>query len=218
MKTKIDATSSTDHFGKQDFEVVKREQLYSGVFTLSRLHLRHRLFNGGWSEVFTRELLERYSAAAVLPYDPILDRVILIEQIRPGSLTDAKTPWLVEIPAGVLVPPDDTYEEVAHHEAEEEAGCSVSDLVPICEYYVSPGGSNEYIKIYCGRVDASHAEGVHGLKHEHEDIRVMNLSYSEAIEKLYRGEVKTSPATSALFWLQTNREMLRQRWRSSSDK
>lgn len=203
MKTKDDTPS----FGKDDYEIVKREAVYSGIFTLARFQVRHRLFNGGWSETFVREVLERYSAAAVLPYDPVLDRVILIEQFRIGSKQ-----WLLEVPAGILVG-DDTYENVAYHEAEEEAGCTLTELLPISEYFVSPGGATEYLHLYCGKVDATNIGGVHGLKHEHEDIRVLNISYDDAIKKLNAGEIKTSPAIISLLWLQINRTQLRKQWR-----
>jgi ADP-ribose pyrophosphatase len=206
--------NETVPFGKKDYELVKRDLVYAGVFTLARYHVRHKLFHGGWSETFVREVLERFSASAVLPYDPILDRVILIEQFRPGCLANPEGPWCIEIPAGVLVG-DDTFESLARNEAEEEAGCSITELNPICDYFVSPGGANEYLHLYCGKVDASHVGGVHGLKHEHEDIRVINVTFDQAIAKLARGEIKTSPAIISLLWLQVNRDKLRQLWRAS---
>jgi ADP-ribose pyrophosphatase len=204
-------TETLNHFGQKDFEITNYDSLYSGIFQLKRYHIRHRLFQGGWSEVFTRELLERYSAAGVLPYDPKLDRVILIEQFRPGSMRSVNGPWLMEIPAGVLVG-DDTPEKIAYNEAQEEAGCTITELYPICDFFVSPGGSNEYLNLYCGRADVSHVNGVHGLKHEHEDIRVHNVSYDEAIKKLANNEIKTAPAIISLLWLQLNREKLREMW------
>lgn len=204
-------TTTPSHFSKDDYEIVKHELLYQGVFKLSRYHLRHRLFKGGWSPVFKRELHERASAAAVLPYDPLLDRVILIEQFRPGSFANPKGPWLMEIPAGIITH-NATPEEVAHHEAEEEAGCTLLDLTFICDFFVSPGGSNEFLTLYCGRVDASHTEGIHGLPTENEDIRVHNLTVDEAIEKLNAGEIKTSPAIMSLWWLQLNKERIKSEW------
>jgi len=198
------------HFGHEDYEINQREVIYQGVFRMVRLHLRHRLFAGGWSESFTRELLERFSAAAVLPYDPILDRVILIEQFRPGSLSGT-TPWLIEIPAGVLVG-NDTPEKLAVREAAEEAGCEVTALLPITEFFTSPGGCDEYLHIYCGRVDAGNIGGIHGLKHEHEDIRVLNVTADEALRMLRANEIKTSPAIVALLWLELNRGKIREKW------
>jgi ADP-ribose pyrophosphatase len=196
------------HLGPHDYEITQREILYQGIFRLVRLHVRHKLFNGDYSDIFTREILERFTAAAVLPYDPKLDRVILIEQFRPGAITDPKGPWQIEIPAGVIThndPPMDT----AIREAKEEANCEVRDLELIQDYFVSPGGSNEYIHIFYGSVDATHIEGVYGLHHEHEDIRVLNISTEEAFAKLKNHEIKNAPAIIALQWLHLNRERLR---------
>ncbi len=201
------------HFEKKDAEIVQRDALYSGNFlNIFRYHLRHRLFDGGWSDVFTREVLERYSAAAILPYDPVQDRVILIEQFRPGTLTHEKNPWQIEIPAGVL-DNNQNPEQVAYSEAEEEAGCMITELYPIYNFFVSPGGSNEYLNLYCGRANLTHIEGTHGLKQEHEDILVHNLSYEQAIKKLAAGEIQTTPAIISLLWLQLNREKLRNLWK-----
>lgn len=204
--------SDAIQFGTQDYEVINREVVYQGVFRLVRNHIKQRLFDGGWSEVYIREVMERLSAAAILPYDPILDRVILIEQMRPGAMQDEKTPWMFEIPAGVLHA-HDTPKQLAINEADEEAGCKILDIIPLSEFYVSPGGSNEYLWMFCGRIDATNVKGVHGLKHEHEDIRVHNLTFEEAIQKLNDGIIKTAPAILSLYWLQVNREKLRNLWK-----
>ncbi len=198
-------------FTNKDFEIIDREVLYQGVFRLARYHIRYRMFNGGMSDVVSREVFERRSAAALLPYDPILDRVVLIEQIRPGIMSSGASPWLVEIVAGVLgenEPPA----EVAKREALEEANCEVMDMCPITEYFVSPGGSDEYISIYCGRVDASHAGGIFGLPEESEDIRAFTVSADEAFTLLKQGKLKNAPTIIALQWLQLNRAWLRNLW------
>jgi ADP-ribose pyrophosphatase len=198
-------------FTQQDCEIIEREVLYRGIFCLARYHVRFRLFNGGWSDIIQREVLERLSASAVLPYDPILDQVILIEQFRPGTLTHQTSPWLTEIVAGVIEK-DQAPEEVARREAVEEANCNISDLHPICEYFPSPGGSNEYLHLYCARIDASQIGGVHGLKNENEDIRAYAISAEEAFKKLEDGLIKTTPAIISLQWLQLNKEKLRNLW------
>lgn len=200
-------------FTQDDFEIVNREVLYQGVFCMARYQLKFKLFNGGWSNTMTREVMERKSAAGVLLYDPALDKVVLIEQFRPGAIANAQNqnPWLIEIVAGII-DADESTEEVAIREANEEAGCEVLDLYPICEYFVSPGGCNEYIWLYCGRIDASHAGGIHGLEEENEDIRTMILSADEAFALLRDGKIKTSPAFISLQWLQLNREWLKKLW------
>jgi len=171
------------------------------------------MFNGGWSNSVTREVMERKSAVGILPYDPILDHIVLIEQFRPGALADPQSPWLIEVIAGVL----DAQEkpaDVAFREANEESGCEILDLYPICEYFVSPGGSNEYLWLYCGRIDASNIGGIHGLPEENEDIRCFTLPADEAFMLLQEGKIKTSPAIISLQWLQLNREWLKQLWQT----
>ena len=79
-------TESNEIFTQNDYEIVKRDSLYEGFFRMARYHLRFKLFNGGWSQTVTRELMERPSAVGILLYDPILDRVVLIEQFRPVRL------------------------------------------------------------------------------------------------------------------------------------
>ncbi len=198
-------------FTHNDYEITKREVLYQGVFRLARYHIRQRLFNGHWSDIYQREIFERFSAAAVLPYDPHLDRIILIEQFRAGSLAHPHSPWLIEIPAGIIENKE-TPEHVAQRESVEESGCEITALEPICDYFVSPGGSNEYLYLFCGKVDASHAEGIYGLEKEHEDIRVMNVTTDEALTKLRSGKIKNAPTIIALLWLQLNRERLQEIW------
>jgi len=193
-----------------EYEIAKKETLYKGVFRLVRLHLRHQLFGGGISEVFTREVFERPAAAAILPYDPFLDRVILIKQFRAGGINKDE-PWMLEIPAGMLDPNEST-ENLAKRELTEETGCEAIELCKICGFFVSPGGSDEYLTVFCGKVDAANVSGIFGIKEDHEDILVVNVSVEEALEKLNRGEIKTGPAIIGLLWLQLNKEKIKKEW------
>ena len=196
------------------FEVLETSTGYAGFFRLLRYRLRHRLYNGSWSPVLTRELFERGHAAALLPYDPVLDRVILIEQFRIGALEASGGPWLMEIVAGIIEP-GETPEDVVRRESVEETGCSVQDIVPICEYYVSPGGTSERISLFCGRVDASQAGGIHGLADESEDIRVVPMSADEAIARMQSGAIVSAAPIIALQWLTHNRDHMRRRWNAT---
>ena len=100
---------------------IDRQLRYSGFFELTEIRLKPDLFDGGESPVLTRELLFRHHAAAVLPYDPVRDEVVLIEQFRIGAGEDPTGPWLYEIIAG-LREPDESAEELVYREALEEAG------------------------------------------------------------------------------------------------
>ena len=200
-------------FSSKDYEVTQKESLYEGYFQLSRYHLRHRRFDGEWSNTFSREVFERKSAAAVLPYDPVLDKIVLIEQFRTPILANAKHsyPWIIEVVAGVF-DKDESPADLIKREAIEEAGCTIQQLHPICEYFVSPGGSNEYLHLFIGEIDATDAGGNYGLMEENEDIRAFAVSTDEAFVMLRDGKIKTSPAIIALQWLQINRQWLKQLW------
>lgn len=192
-------------------ELISRDTCYEGFFRLERLKLRHSLFAGGMSPEITRELLERNDVAAVLLYDPILDKVVLIEQFRVGAMADAYGPWLLEIVAG-LIEPGESPEDVARREAVEEAGLTISDLMPITTFYASPSKTTERSHLFCGRVDASAAGGVHGLADEGEDIRVLPMATDEALDLLERGRINSAWPMIALQWLALNRERLRRVW------
>ncbi len=198
---------------RDDVEIIKREVAFQGFFRVERYRLRHRLHAGGWSGELEREVFARGNAAAVLPYDPGRDAVVLIEQFRMGAFAAGEGPWLTEIVAG-MIDPGETAEAVVRREAMEEAGLVVGELVPISEHLSSAGGTSENVSIFCGRVDAANAGGIHGLGHEHEDIRVLVVPATEAFAMRRRcREVHDSTTMTALLWLELEREALRRRWR-----
>jgi ADP-ribose pyrophosphatase len=195
-----------------DVEMIARETVYSGYTSIERWRLRHRTFAGGWSAPIQREVIERGHAAAVLPYDPVRDEVVLIEQFRPGALGAGMNPWIVEIVAGI-VEPGESAEAVATREAMEEAGCRVTQLLPITRCLVSPGILTETVTIYCGRTESRGLGGVHGLDHEGEDIRAFVLKLDAALERLADGGIANAIAVVALQWLALNRDNVRLTWK-----
>lgn len=203
--------TSIQSFTQNDYEIVKRNVVYEGIFRMAQYFLRHKLFNGGWSKTILREVMERPSAVAVLPYDPNTNKVVLIEQFRAGALSNPKSPWLIEIVAGIF-DKDESPAEVAIREAKEEAGCEITKLHPVTEYFVSPGACNEHIKVFIGQVDASNVAGNHGMQDEHEDIHAFTVSIAEASEMVADGTINSSPAIISLLWLQLNRERLLTLW------
>jgi ADP-ribose pyrophosphatase len=193
-------------------EILDSHTGYDGFFELKRFRLRHSLFTGGWSAEIERERIERLQAASVLLYDPSLDQVVMIEQFRIGALEQGQGAWLLETVGG-LIESGEGAEEVARRETREEAGCILLDLVPICDFYVSPGTATERIHLYCGRVDSSQAGGVFGIEEEGEDIRVEVLPAERVIGELYGGRINSTSAIIAVQWLAMHREQLRRRWR-----
>jgi ADP-ribose pyrophosphatase len=191
-------------FTSSDVELNLEKSVYDGFFQVKQLSLRHRLFAGGWSDEMQRELFYRRPVGAVLPYDPIRDEVVLIQQFRVGALSQ-QNPWLIELVAG-LTEPDETVEAMIHREAHEEAGIELLELIKLYEYWVSPGGSTENLTLYCGRVDATLAGGIHGLAEEHEDIKVITMPSQEAINAIKTGAINNAATIIALQWLALNKE------------
>lgn len=194
-----------------DVEIFEKTICFEGFFRLERYCLRHRLFSGKWSRPLTREIFERGHAAAVLPYDPIRDEVILIEQFRVGALAAPSGPWLLEIVAG-MIEADETVQEVVIRESLEEADCVITDLIPLYDFLVSPGGTTERIALFCGRIDATHAGGVHGVSEEGEDIKVHVIRLDAALALLQSGKINSASAIIALQWLALNRHHVQSLW------
>ncbi len=193
-------------------EIIEKSTPYKGYFQIDRYRLRHRKFDGGWTQSMEREIFERGHAAAAVLYDPEADRVVLIEQFRIGAHAAGFEPWLIEIVAGII-DAGETAEEVVRREAIEEAGCEITDLEPIGRFLATPGGSSESLTLFCARVDASAAGGIHGLEHEGEDIRVLPLAREEALRRLAEGAICNFTAVVGLQWLALNYTRIMRIWK-----
>lgn len=198
-------------YGAQDVRVLEDEAAWSGHYAMRRLTLQHRRFAGGWSEPIVREVFERGDAVGVLPYDPVCDSLVMIEQFRPGALRGDDSPWMLELIAGV-VEPGESDEEVVHREAMEEAACELSDLVPIATVFPSAGACSEQVRLFCGRVNKASIGGLHGLAEEGEDILVHSMSRIDALAMLAADRVPNGHTLIALQWLQIHGDALRERW------
>lgn len=193
-------------------EITQRDNCFQGFYRLDKLHLRHELFAGGMGKPISRELFVRHDAVCVLPYDPLRDEVVLIEQFRVGAMGKVANPWLVEMVAG-LIDKDEQPEEVAHREAQEEAGLTFSALWPITKYFPSPGGSDEYVHLYLGHCDSHGAGGLHGLEEEGEDIRVKAWAFEDALQAVRDGRIINAATIIAIQWLALNRDEVRGLWK-----
>ncbi|WP_407216457.1 ADP-ribose diphosphatase [Enterobacter hormaechei] len=199
-------------FAKNDVEIIARETLYSGFFSMELYRFRHRLFNGEMSGEIKREIFERGHAAVLLPYDPVRDEVVLVEQMRIAAYDTSETPWLLEMVAG-MIEEGESVEDVARREALEEAGLVVGRTKPVLSYLASPGGTTERSSIMVGEVDATTAEGIHGLADENEDIRVHVVSRELAYQWVEEGKIDNAASVIALQWLQLHYQTLRHEWK-----
>jgi ADP-ribose pyrophosphatase len=198
-------------YSSADVEVVKKESLYQGFFKMVKYHFKHKLHGGGWGPVIQREIFERGHAVAVLPYDPVLQEFVFIEQLRIGALATSDSPWLLEVVAGII-DPGEVAEDVCRREAMEEAGVEITQLYKALSYLSSPGGTTERLHIYIGKVDASQAEGVHGLDYEGEDILVHRVGEQEALNWINQGKIDNAASLIALQWFAMNKQRVLDDW------
>lgn len=199
-------------FNQEDHKSELAKRLHDGFFKVDHYQIQHALFAGGRTEVFSRELFERGEASAVLLYDPQKDLVVLTEQYRIGAaLEEDSSPWLLEVVAGMMEA-GESAEEVARREAEEEAGCSLGELIPISSYWSSPGGTSEKVHLYCALIDSSGLGGIHGLQQEQEDILVRVVPFETAFNGIESGEINNAATIIALQWLKLKHRELCRLW------
>jgi nudix-type nucleoside diphosphatase (YffH/AdpP family)/HAD superfamily hydrolase (TIGR01549 family) len=173
--------------------------------------LRHASLRGGWSGEIARELVERGHAVAVLPYDPELDRVVLVQQFRIGAHAAGRFPWLEEIVAG-MIDEGERPEEAAIRECREEIGCAPSELRPVMIFQPSASVLSQTVRLFCGRIDSNRAAMTGGAKGEGEDITVTVLPWARVAERLAAGAFSSATTAIALQWLALNRDRLRIEW------
>jgi ADP-ribose pyrophosphatase len=195
-----------------DARIVSIETPFARFLQIDVVRFRHKLFSGEWSGEREYDVLRRGEAVAIILYDPERDSVVLVEQFRLPSLYAGLSPWQIEPVAG-LVDKDESYEDVARRESQEEAGIApLGELVPIQLYMPSPGDSDESVMLFCARVDAHGAIGIHGLAEENEDIRVVVKSLAELEAMLEAGQIETGHTLICCYWLLRHRERLRRDW------
>ncbi len=179
-------------------------------FRFQGFDVSHARFDGTRSPVLRREVFVGVDAALLLPYDPVRDRIVLVEQVRVGPMVrgDAN-PWTLEPVAGI-VDARENPQDAAIREAVEEAGISIRSLVPAGSYYPSPGATSDYFYSYVGLCDiAADTPYTGGLDAEAEDIRLHPMDFDAALALADSGEVTTGPLLHLLYWLARHRDRLR---------
>lgn len=194
----------------RDVQVIARDEAFAGYFAVNICQLRHRTHAGGMTPPLRREVFVSGDAVVVLPWDPVRDRVLLIEQFRVAPLLrHDPQPWLLEPVAG-RVDAGETVEDAARREAREEADLTLTRLVPVIHHYPSPGALGEYLYLFVGIADLPDGiEGVHGLESEAEDIRGHLIPRDELTRMALGGQVVNGPLAMIALWLELRQGAIR---------
>jgi ADP-ribose pyrophosphatase len=196
----------------EDVKVKTYRVPYAEFFAVEEYDLRYRRFDGGDGPVVNRAVFVNGDAVTVLPYDPVRDRVLLIEQFRPAPFARGDVqPWVLEVVAG-RIDPGESPEDAARREASEEAGLTLTNLLPIANYYPSPGAVTEYLYSYVALTDLpDEAAIIGGVESEAEDIKGHIISFDRFLDLIRRGEVNTAPLILSALWLERERPALRRK-------
>lgn len=138
----------------------------------------------------TREFVEHTGAVAILALDD-RERVVLVNQYRHPV---RRRLW--ELPAGLLDVPGETLVAAAERELAEEADLTARDWHTLADFYTSPGGSDEFIRIFLARDLRPVADGE---RHERQDeelgMQSRRVPLDEAVAGVLAGRIH-NPSTA----------------------
>ena len=170
---------------------------------LRKVKYDFRLKDGSW-QTQEREVYDRGNGAVILLYHREKGTVILTKQLRIPTWFNGNTDgMMIEACAGVLDENDP--EECIRRETQEETGYKVTEVKKIMEVYMSPGSVTEIIHFFTGAYseDMKISEGG-GVEGEHENIEVLEISFTKAIEMMNSGEIKDAKTIMLLQYAQIN--------------
>jgi ADP-ribose pyrophosphatase len=188
------------------------EVVWNGRYPVQRVRFRYRKRDGSLSGPVTWELLRRGRAVVVLPWDPVTDRIALIEQFRLPALAAGENPRVTELPAGMMEANEDP-EVTARRELEEETGLACSRLAQMGTFMLVHGSSDETVHFQLAEVSLPDgAGGTGGLAAENEETVMSVVPAAEAFAMVAENRIRNAPAALALLWLQVNHARLRAEW------
>lgn len=203
-----------------DISPVSTDHPYAYFFGVQSDDLRFRRFDGTLSPVVRRAAFVMSDAVTVLPYDPVRDCVLLVEQFRYGLyLRNVTNCWSIEPIAG-RIDPGEAPQDAARREALEEAGLHLAPtaLQLIAQAYPSPGAITECLFQYVALCDLPLDDGaVNGLESEAEDIRRHVIPFERLMDLAASGEAQNGPLLTSIYWLALNRDRLRKAYSPGVD-
>jgi ADP-ribose pyrophosphatase len=155
----------------------------------------------------TRDVLRAGAVAAVLPFDPRHDEIVLLRQFRLPAHLALGAGEIVEIVAGRVEQGEDVA-ETARRECIEEIGVEPRALKKLMTYLSTPGLTDETVTLFVGIVDASTVPERAGAADEQEETRPVRTSVDAALAALESGKLHNANIIIALQWLALNRHRL----------
>tara|TARA_A100001015_G_C14787000_1_gene631507 strand:- start:311 stop:892 length:582 start_codon:yes stop_codon:yes gene_type:complete len=186
-----------------NFKVTNKKNLYDGFFKMNEISLKYKKYDGSWSNEIKRELFGGAQVSAVLPFDPIKKKIVLIQQFRPGTISKNTNNYLNEIVAGII-DPGESPEIAAKRECLEETGYKIKKLTPIQGYFPAPGSSESFYHLFLGEVDSKNGKKIMGLDNENEDILVESFKVNQVKKMMQEGKFINGLTLIAIQWFFLN--------------
>ncbi|QQR68472.1 MAG: NUDIX domain-containing protein [Alphaproteobacteria bacterium] len=198
----------TDETPFRHVEVLERNTAYQGYIRVEQMTLRHSLSTGGMSQPMRREAVRLGRSVVVLPYDPVRDLVVMIEEFRAPPFVVGGPGWMRQLPAGAV----EAGEEMAHaamRELHEEAGLDAREMIPIAQIFESPGILDLCCHVFCALVEVAAPGPLPTRGIDEEDITVLALPAEQVIADALEGRIQHGPSLAPLLWLAIKRPSLR---------
>lgn len=182
--------------------IQEEKVLSDNWYTLKKITFAYQHKNGT-KETQSREAYDRGNGATILLYNLQKQTIILTRQFRmPTYINGNPTGMLIEACAGLL---DQDQPEVAiRREAEEETGFKVREVQKVFEAYMSPGSVTERLFFYIAQYEESDRI-TSGGGVEDEDIEVLEIPFSEAVQMVAGGEIVDGKTIMLIQYLQLHK-------------
>ncbi|WP_296386026.1 NUDIX domain-containing protein [Winogradskyella sp.] len=183
---------------------IKHIKLSNEWATLDRIDYDYQFKKGNWKRL-SRETYNRGNGTAILLYDPEKGTVILTKQFRmPAYENDKNDGMSIEACAGAI-DKDDSPLETIIRETEEEVGYKIKSAKQVLTAYMSPGALTEKMYLFVAEYsDAMKINDGGGLDSEDEEIDVLEMPFSKAIEMIKNEEIIDAKTIMLLQYVQIN--------------
>ena len=184
-------------------KILSKEILSDNWYTLNKINFQATQKDGTVLEL-SREAYDRGNGATILLYNTDAKTVILTRQFRmPTYLNGNQSGLLIECCAGLL--DKNNPEDCIRRETEEETGYQVTDVKKVMEAYMSPGSVTEILYFFVAQYDQNMKVGKGGgLDEEHENIEVLELPFTSALQMVHTGEIRDAKTIMLLQYAQIN--------------
>lgn len=143
--------------------------------------------------VAPRDVVTKLSAVGVVALDDE-GRVVLVRQYR-----HPVREYLWELPAGLIDVDGEELTDVARRELAEETDLVAGSIEPLLDLHLSPGFTNETIRIYLARDLTEVPDGdLHVRKDEEADMQIRRVPLREAVEMVFKGEITNAASVAGL--------------------